>query len=474
MNSAFARLVFVFLIVLPLTSCGIERYRAAPLVPAETASSFSARNLSDGGLRAFVEKNSGQPIPSWPPKLWDLQTLSLTALYFSPEMQAARARLAEAEAAIVTAGARPNPIFDLSPGVPRPYLLTLDFAVPLETKGKRGYRLRSARSMDQAARFDLADTAWKAHSGVRKALLDHLLASRSLELLHSEEQIRTDQVKLLQERFIAGDIPRPEVDLARIELSKTHLSIRTAEGQVAETKAGLAAAMGISVAGLEGLEFAWPDLDSPPRPDSFAPQEIRRDAVLDRLDIRRSLAQYAAAESDLQLEIAKQYPDVQIGPGYTYEESNSFFTLGLSVTLPLFNRNQGPIAEAEAKRREAAASFLQKQAQVIGDSERALAVYSAALDELAEADQSLRQLQDTQLRMTQLAVAVGEEDRLTLNGVQLENAAVTRARLDALSRAQIALGDLEDAVQRPLTPSDRFPLNPDSPALSEAAREASR
>ena len=473
MNSTLRRFLCI-VSILPLTSCAMQRYHAAPIVPAETASSFESRNLSDGGLQTFVEKSLGQPTAPWPPKLWDLQTLSLMALYFSPEMQAARARLVGAEAAIVTAGARPNPIFDFSPGVPSPYLLALDFALPIETKGKRGYRIRAARNLDQAARFDLADSAWKVRSGVRRALLDHLLASRSLELFRSEEQVRTEQVRILQQRFVAGDIPRPEVDLARIELSKTHLSIRAAEGQVAETKAALAAAMGIPVAGLEGLDFAWSDLDSPPSAQSFSPREIRRDAVLDRLDIRRSLAQYAAAEADLQLEIEKQYPDVQIAPGYTYEEKNSFFTLGISMTLPLFNRNQGPIAEAEARRKEAAATFLQKQAQVIGDSERALAVYSAALNELAEADQSLRQLQDTQLRTTQLAVAVGEEDRLTLNGMQLESAVVARARLDALGRAQIALGDLENAVQRPLSPSDTFPLNPESPALSKAATEAGR
>jgi len=335
MNSAFV-LFLCMVSVLPLTSCAIQRYRAAPIVPAETASRFESRNLSDPGLQPFVEKSLGQPISPWPPKLWDLPTLSLMALYFSPEMQAARARLAEAEAAIVTAGARPNPVFDLSPGVPSPYLLTLDFAVPIETRGKRGYRIRSARNLDQAARFDLADSAWKVHSGVRRALLDHLLASRSLELLRSEEQIRAEQVRLLQQRFVAGDIPRPELDLARIELSKTHLSISTAEGQVAETKAALAAAMGIPVAGIEGMDFAWSELESPPGTQSFSPQEIRRDAVLDRLDIRRTLAQYAAAESDLQLEIAKQYPDVQIAPGYTFEERNSFFTVGLSMTLPLF------------------------------------------------------------------------------------------------------------------------------------------
>jgi cobalt-zinc-cadmium efflux system outer membrane protein len=479
MNSAPVRFLCIFVLVLPLTSCAVERYRAAPMVPAQTAASLEARNLSDAGLQEFVEKSlgveksAGQPAAPWPPKLWDLQTLSLIALYFSPEMQAARARIAGTEAAIVTAGARPNPILDISPGVPSPYLLALDFAVPIETKGKRGYRVRSARNLDEAARFDLADSAWKVHSGVRRALLDYLLASRSLELSRSEEQVRTEQVRVLQQRFVAGDIARPEVDIARIELSKIHLSIGAAEGQVAGTKAALAAAMGIPVGGLEGLDFAWSDLESPPGAQSFSPQEIRRDAVLDRLDIRRSLAQYAAAENDLQLEIAKQYPDIQIAPGYTYEEKNSFFTLGISMTLPIFNRNQGPIAEAEARRKEVAAAFLQKQAQVIGDSERALAIYSAALNELAEADQTLRQLQNTQLRTTQQAVAVGEEDRLTLNGVQLESAVVARARLDALGRAQIALGELEDAVQRPLSPNDTFRVNPESPAL-KATRELSR
>jgi len=464
MNSAFAFVACTT--VLALSGCAVQRYQAAPIVPATTASTFESRNLGDPGLLPFVEQNLGQAVSPWPPKQWDPPTLSLVALYFSLDMQAARARLEEAEAAITTAGARPNPVFDFSPGVPSPYLLTTDFLLPLETRGKRGLRLRSARNLDEAARLDLGDTAWKVHSAVRKALLDYVLASRSLDLYRSEEQVRNEQVKLLQERFIVGDIPRPELDLARIELSKTHLAINAAQGLVAETKAALAVAMGIPVASLDGIEFAWSDMDSPPDAQSISVQEIRRDAVVDRLDIRRALAQYAATQSDLQLEIAKQYPDIQIGPGYAYEETNSFFTVGFSVTLPIFNRNRGPIAEAAARRKEAAAGFLQKQAQVIGDSERAFATYSAALDELREADQSLRQLQDTQLRMTQLAVRVGEEDRLTLNGVQLENAAVARARLEALGRAQGALGDLEDAVQRPLTSSDKFPLNPYSPTLT--------
>jgi len=389
-------------------------------------------------------------------------------------MEIARARVGEAQAAVVTAGARPNPGLSVAPGIPSPYLFSVDLAVPIETAGKRGHRIESARSLEHAARFDLADSAWKIRSGVRLALLNYVLASRTLDLLRSEEQVRGDQVNILEQRFSVGEIPRPEVDLSRIELSKTHLAISTAEGRLAGAKATLAASIGIPVGSLQGLDFSWSDLDSPPNAESLSPEQIQREAVLNRLDVRRSLAQYAAAEADLQLEISKQYPDIQVGPGYTYEEKNNFFTLGLSTTLPIFNRNQGPIAEAEARRKESAAAFLEKQAQVIAGSERALALYIAALKELAEADQSLHRLQDAQLQMMQQAVRLGEEDRLALNGVRIESSVVTRTRLDALARAQSALGELEDAVQRPLDPGDAFSITPESPALSKLPKESNR
>jgi outer membrane protein TolC len=411
---------------------------------------LQSRSLSDAGLQTFLQKNLPQPERTPPPNTWDVGDLWLAAQYFNPGLEAARGRVAETKAAIVTAGERPNPTLSIAPGIPSPYLLTLDFAVPIETAGKRGYRIKSARSLDQAAEFDLADTVWKLRSGVRAALLDYLLASRNLELLRSEEKIREDQVNLLEERFAVGEIPRPDLDLARIELSKANLAIRAAEGLVGQAKAALAATIGIPVAALQGIRFSWSNLDSPPSLESVSPQQVQRDAVVNRLDVRRALAQYAAAEADLQIEIAKQYPDVAIGPGYTYEEKNNFFTLGISTTLPIFNRNQGPIAEAEARRKGVAAAFLGKQTQVIAESEQALALYDAALKEFAEAGTSLRTLQEQQEQMTRRAVDVGEQDRLSLNGVQIESAVLARARLDALGRAQRALGQLEDSVQRPL------------------------
>jgi cobalt-zinc-cadmium efflux system outer membrane protein len=459
--------------ILSLAGCAAQRYQAAPIVASATASRLESRNLADSRLQSFVEQNLGHSVSPWPPATWDLQTLSLAALYFNAALDSARARIAGTEAALITAGARPNPSLSIAPGIPTPYLLTLDFAIPIETAGKRGYRIQVARSLDQATRIDLADSAWTVRSGVRTALLNYIIASQNLELFRSEENVRNDQVNILDQIFSAGEIPRQNADLARIELSKTHLAISAAEGQIAEARAALAAAIGIPVAGLRGAQFSWPGMDNPPSAESLSSEKVQRDAVLNRLDIRRALAQYAAAEAGLQLEIAKQYPDINIGPGYTYEETHSFFTVGLSTTVPLFNRNQGPIAEAAARRREAAAAFLERQAQVIAKSERALAVYSAALRELSEAE-SLRKLQENQLQITQQAIRSGTDFRLSLDSVEIQIVILDRARLDALVRAQRALGELEDALQKPLDPGGVFNITPEAPALLGPPRDLIR
>jgi membrane-associated phospholipid phosphatase len=171
-----------------LSGCAARRYQPVPIVPTETASRLETRSLGDEGFHAFVQKNLGHSVTPWPPKTWNLSTLSLAALYLNPSLEAAKARVEEAQAAIVTAGARPNPSLSITPGLPSPYLFNLDFSVPIETSGKCGHRIQAARSLDQAARFDLADSARKVRSGVRIALLNYLLASRSLDLVRSDEQ----------------------------------------------------------------------------------------------------------------------------------------------------------------------------------------------------------------------------------------------------------------------------------------------
>jgi outer membrane protein TolC len=439
-----------------LAGCAAQRYVPAPIAADAEAASFSARSLADPGLRSFEERCLGGPIEAWPTSTWDLKMLSLAAWYFNPQLDEARASLSESQAALKTAGARPNPTLSVSPGIPSPYLLTLDLSFPLETAGKRGLRIEGARNVELASRLELAETAWTIRSAVRAALLDYLVSVQSLDRLRSEAEIRETQANILQRMFSAGESRRLEVDAARSELSRAHSALRAAEEAVAEQTAKLATAIGVPAGALRGVHFTWPDLAAPPRAESLPLAEIQRDAVLNRLDVRDSLARYAAAEAALRLEIAKQYPDVDLGPGYAYEEHQSYFTVGLSAAIPLFDRNQGPIAEAEARRRQAAAQFVETQSQAISKSERALAVYRVALDGLTEVGQ-LASLEERRLEATRESVRAGEQDSLDLAEAQIQYSIAAGARLDAVAHAQRALGELEEAVERPLAPGDELP-----------------
>jgi hypothetical protein len=86
---------------------------------------------------------------------------------------------------------------------------------------------------------------------------------------------------------------------------------------------------------------------------------------------------------------------------------------------------------------------------VIENSERARAVYAAGLKEVAEA-QSLSHLQEGQVGITQQNIRAGTDDRLSLDAAQIQVAVLAQSQLDALTRAQLALGNLEDSLQRPL------------------------
>ena len=63
-----------------------------------------------------------------------------------------------------------------------------------------------------------------------------------------------------------------------------------------------------------------------------------------------AMANHDTSEAELQREIRKQYPELEVSPGFEHEDGNSKVGLGVGVSLPLWNRNQQGIAQATAER----------------------------------------------------------------------------------------------------------------------------
>lgn len=440
--------VAVFVIV---SVAGCVRYRPKPLSAAQVVGDFEARSLDDDGLRAYLEANrvSG----GWPRRTWELESLTLAAFYYSPELDLARAHWATAQAGLRTAGQRPNPTLTASPQyntttvTPSPWVAAFNFDVPIETAGKRRHRLSHAQHLSDAARLNIASTAWLVRGKVRRALVDLCAATEQQRLLAAQQTVQEQNVKLLEAQLAAGAISPAAVMRERMAVDTTRLAAHDAQRQWAESRVALAEAIGVDISALDYAEILFAGLDSVP-PGLDAPT-ARRQALLNRADVLAALSEYAASEQALRLEVAKQYPDLHINPGYEYDQRDNKWGVGLSLELPVFNQNQGPIAEAEARRSEWAARFNALQARVLVEIERGVAAYRALRDKSVAADSLLTNL-ERQERLLQGRFEAGDVTRSELIAGQVELASARLARMDAIAKAQQALGQLEQALQCPL------------------------
>jgi cobalt-zinc-cadmium efflux system outer membrane protein len=439
-----------------LLAAGCAMYHPQPISPEKTAAAFDARSLDDAGLRAFLETNHVN-VPT-PGDAWGLKQLTLAAFYYQPTLAEARAQLLLAQAAKITAGQRPNPSVSVTPGydsqIPgnySPWLVPLSFDVPIETAGKRGKRIAEAEHLAEAAHWNLVGTVWQVRSQIRTALLQLYFARETEALLARQETAQSNVVRLLEGQFAVGAISEFEVSQAHTALATTQLARQDATGKANQARVALAHALGLPARALDGVKFSFAVLNQFPR--ELTRPDVRRQALLTRADVRGALAEYAASQSALQLEIANQYPDLHLGPGYAWNNGNagdSQWSLGLTVTLPVLNHNQGPVAEAEAKRAQAAAHFLTLQANAVAEIDSALAGYEAAVQKTATAKMLLDDLQK-QLDSVHEQAQAGEAEPLTLANAEAEYATGAQNQLDAVVKTQEALGQLEDAVQSPLT-----------------------
>jgi outer membrane protein TolC len=435
---------------------GCARFHPQPLSPADTAARLESRSLDSPALKAFLAKNLGREPNTWPAAKWDFEMLTLAAFYYQSSLDVARAVWAEAQAGIVTAGARPNPTLSympqyvFNPGGMPPWVHTLSLDIPIETAGKRGARIAQAKNLSESARLDIAATAWQVRSQLRISVIDFVSATRREEALRKQLALQENVVASLEQRRAAGALAAAEIMPARLLLQKARLDLSDAQRQQVEARAHMAEAIGVPVSALKDVEVAY-DLTSVPSDlEHLTSKEVRRQALQRRPDVLAALADYAASEAALRIEVAKQYPDIHLNPGYEYDQGlQKWGFLGFGVELPVLNRNEGPIAQAEARRKHAAASLEALQARVIAELDRALAVYRATAQTHEHAEALLATQRKQQAAVEQQFQA-GAADRLDVLTAQLELATTELALEDGQTKVHQALGALEDAVQRPL------------------------
>jgi len=431
-------------------ACHVHGYEERPLDPERTAAELAARRLDAPELAEFARL---QGRTDFPPESWDLEALGLAAFWFRAPLEVARAELETARAATVTAGTRPNPSLSLDPevvpGATHPWILAWRLAFPLETAGKRSLRLAAAEEDVRLRTLALYQEAWRVRAEVAAAAAELVEARGAEHLLVSELELRTELRELLGRRVGAGrDARGGRLVLAELEAKRVAAERETARTRTARAWSALAAALGVLPEALDGLALEADEhiTELPVVPDAVGARDL---GLRSRLDLFAGLTEYARAETELRLAVAGQYPDLKLAPGTSWDQGDHKYALGFELELPLFDRNQGPIAEAEARRAAAGSRFLALQQAAMAAIEDARTAYAGLLRESQAAEAVLATARFEEQRVTR-ALEAGGADRLELLEARLASLEAQRRhheRVEAAVRARLAL---ENELQRPL------------------------
>ena len=461
LNKSFAQAIAACCLSAGLTIiAGCTQYQPKPLHPAKTAARFEQRSLRNAAVVKYA-RSLQLPLPARFPSVYNLNALTAAAWFYNPQLRLAATQVAEAKAAIVTAGARPNPSVGFSPtyaakspaGV-NPWILGFNFNIPIEWPGKRSARVAAARQNVVAAQWAMGRAAWSIRSQVFTALVKLHFARRRTRLLQRSNAAASENLRLIANMVRAGQLSRVQLGSAQLLQQQTQLALISQTGQAAHYKNTLAMAIGVPVKALAKVAIKLGGATSPNagalrRVGRLGARMLVRLALQNRLDLREALARYAAAEQELKLQVLRQYPNINIGPGYKFDQGENKFTLGFSMTLPLFNQNQGPIAQAEARRAAAARTFDSVQMRCIEQTHSALVTYQQALRQLRQVAH-LADSAKQQLSAARRMVAAGNAGRLTLVNARLIYDNLIAERATIRQQAWLALANLEDAVESPL------------------------
>jgi len=337
--------------------------------------------LAAGGLAA---QQAGAP-----PDQVTINQAVQEAVEHNLNLLAERYNLSIADARIVTAKLRPNPVVSAgldyvdflrafthdNQGGPTEYNLRTDFI--LERGGKRDRRIEVARSVREVAQLQLLNTTRTLVLDVQNAFVDVQQAKDNLALARENLQAFQSLVEVNTARVRAGD-------LAKVELVRTQVAALQFQSAVrlAESKLQVA---GNKLQGLMGRAAPTPafDVAGPVRRDTdpVVLETVTAQALELRPDLLAIRKDQARSQAEIRSQLAQGKVDFTVGAEYHREFHNgnaSALGFFFSAPLPVWNRNQGEIERARQEQEQILARIRAAQADVQNEVRNAWVQYATS------------------------------------------------------------------------------------------------
>jgi len=341
------------------------------------------------------------------------------------DLLAARQRLAIAQGRLQQARLRPNPTLDAEYGSPR-FLggeAESDFSVGatqvFELGGKRSKRVAVAELELQQARFEVAGLERQVAVEIRNAYTRAVSAARQLDVVEKLLAADAELVRVTDARLKEGDVAPLDANLVRVESDRLRVQQIEARSQLETALLEIRTLAGLDVA--EPLRLA-PQAERPPRLD-LGLGELTATALRERADLQAAIIGERLGSARINLAKSLATPNVAgsvrysrnkqiidfpptIG-GNTVNKDNEL-VFGVSVDIPIFNRNQGEIASAMSGQVQATRQREFLEATIKRDVAVAYREYRAAAEKLVLYATQILPRSEANLQTVRSAYGLGE------------------------------------------------------------------
>ncbi|HXG84263.1 MAG TPA: TolC family protein [Pyrinomonadaceae bacterium] len=341
------------------------------------------------------------------------------------DLLAARQRLAIAQGRLQQARLRPNPTLDAEYGSPR-FLggeAESDFSVGVsqvfELGGKRTRRVAVAELDLQQARAEVLALERQFAVGIRTAYTRAVSAARQLDVIEKLLAADAELVRVTDARLKEGDVAPLDANLVRVESDRLRVQQIEARNELETALLEIRALAGLDVA--EPLRLA-PQSERPPRLE-LGLSELTETALRERADLQAAIIGERLGSARINLAKSKATPNIAAAVRYSRSkeiidlpetvggrltDKSNELTFGVSIDIPIFNRNQGEIASATGERLQATRNREFLEATIKRDVAVAYRQYRAAAEKLVLYATQILPRAEANLQTVRAAYGLGE------------------------------------------------------------------
>jgi cobalt-zinc-cadmium efflux system outer membrane protein len=375
----------------------------------------------------------------------------------------------QAQADILQASLRANPVFyadsqlipyqrytNARPAGQQQYDVNISY--PLDVSRKRRARTLVATRAKRVLEAQYQEAVRQTIDDIYSAFVDALAARQTVRYANKSVQGLETLLSRTQQLYAKGVVSLSDLNRVKIQLRTARLGASDAEVSYQKAKKELAALLNLPTEQAETIEVRgsiYIQTPPPPPVDEFRrlALEARPDLVAYRLGLKR-------AEADVGLARANRLQDVYLlFQPYTFQDNSPFglksgtsWALGMSIPLPIYNRNQGAIRRAELNVTQTQIEQAGLERRVLTDVEKAVKEYEftrRAVQELRDEILPIaRQARDESLRL----YIAGETGVVAYINAQLEFNTAVKQYLDTAIRYRRSMLALNTAVGQRIFP----------------------